>query len=399
LLLPELRFDGNPIRLRDPESESIRTLEDLAADSSAPLFNLAVLVPNATAAEATALRLAPLDTVLRVMTIASLVPADQEDKLGILDDLDLVLGATLAGIQDQSSEPGRLDRALETLVAQLASFAARSAAMNAMVAEAETWNERARGLPVDELRSREARLDEDIRGNLAEQLLRLERGLGAQAFDQADLPPELRERWVNAAGEELVEVVPKENLNDSDAARRFVADVRSVVPNATGLPVVYEEASATVTRAFSFALTWAFIGVTLMLLIVQRSLRDTLLVLAPVVFATIVTAGCSILLGLPLNFANIIALPLLIGVGVDSGIHIVHRMRSEPPRDGDPLRSSTSRAVFASALTTIASFGNLAFSSHYGMASMGQLLTLGMVISLIAALGVLPAIMRLRSES
>jgi hypothetical protein len=97
-----------------------------------------------------------------------------------------------------------------------------------------------------------------------------------------------------------------------------------------------------------------------------------------------------------LNFANIIALPLLVGVGVDSGIHMVHRMRTEPPRDGQPLHTSTSRAVLASGLTTIASFGNLAFSAHLGMASMGQLLTIGMGVTLLATLVLLPALMRLK---
>ena len=99
-----------------------------------------------------------------------------------------------------------------------------------------------------------------------------------------------------------------------------------------------------------------------------------------------------------LNFANIIALPLLVGVGVDNGIHMVHRMRTEPPADGDALHTSTSRAVVASGLTTIASFGNLAYSSHLGMASMGKLLTLGMVVTMVATLVLLPALLRLRTK-
>ena len=105
--------------------------------------------------------------------------------------------------------------------------------------------------------------------------------------------------------------------------------------------------------------------------------------------------GICVLVGMPLNFANIIALPLLVGVGVDSGIHIVHRMQAGSPAGADSLRSSTSRAVFASAVTTVASFGNLAFASHYGMASMGQLLTLGMLTCIVGALVVLPPLVRM----
>lgn len=395
LVLPQLEFDGNPIRLRDPESESIRTLEDLATDRSAPLFNLAVLVPDAAAAAATAERVAPLETVERVVTVASLVPADQDDKLAVLEDLDLVLGSTLSAFGTGTAEPGRLPSALATLSTLLATRPAPSAAADAFMSEAVIWLASTGGPGADESRQRATRLDQDIRGNLDAQIARLEQGLRTDGFGPADLPLELTERWVNPAGEQLVEIGPKEDLNDTAAAARFVADVRSTVPHATGLPVVYEEASATVTRSFAFALAWAFGLVLVLLLVVMRSFRDTLLVLSPVAFAAIVTGGICVLTGLPLNFANIIALPLLVGVCVDSGIHIVYRMRTEPPAGGDPLRTSTSRAVVACALTTVASFGNLAFSSHYGMSSLGQLLTIGMVMSLIGALAMLPALMRL----
>ena len=395
LLVPRLEFDGNPIRLRDPDSESIRTLDDLAADSSAPLFNLAILVPDAAAAGAAAARVAPLATVERVVTVASLVPAEQEDKLLVLEDLDLVLGSTLAGFAGGAPDPERLPQALAALVAALAAGQGPGQDAIGLVEEAQDWLAALSELAVDERRERAAALDRDIGGNLREQVSRLGRGLSTDGVAAGDLPVELTERWANAAGQELVEVVPKENLNDAEAAARFVAEVRAVEPNATGLPVVYEEASATVTRAFVFALIWALAGVTVMLLFVMRSVRDMLLVLSPVAFAAIVTGAVCVLTGLPLNFANIIALPLLIGVCVDSGIHIVYRMRTEPPEGGDPLATSTSRAVVACALTTVASFGNLAFSSHSGMASMGQLLTIGMLMSLIGALAVLPALMRL----
>ena len=142
--------------------------------------------------------------------------------------------------------------------------------------------------------------------------------------------------------------------------------------------------------------TDALIMVSVILWIFLRSVAESLLVIVPVVLAAAVTAALTVLLGLQFNFANIIALPLLLGVGVDSGIHMVHRMRTEPPVDGRILNTSTSRAVLASGLTTIASFGNLAFSTHLGMASMGQLLTLGMLVTLVATLILLPALFMLR---
>ena len=394
-LLPGLRFDGNPIHLRDPDAESLQALEDLAAENQAPLFSLAVLAPDGVAADTMAEALTSLATVERVQTVSSLVPDDQAEKLFAIEDLALVLGSTLAGFEGRPAESGRVVTEFERLTDVLLESQTSNEAQVMLRVEAEQWLARWHSLGEAEAEIEAGLLDADMLGNLVDQVASLERSLSARAFDRDDLPSELRSRWINAVGEELVEVVPREDINDNEAASRFVGEVRSVAPNATGLPVVYEEASATVMRAFAIALVYAFGIVSLLLIFFLRSVRDALFVLVPIVFAAILTAGASVLVGLPLNFANIIALPLLIGVGVDSGIHMVHRMRTEPPADGNPLHTSTSRAVLMSALTTIASFGNLGFAAHLGMASMGQLLTLGMVMSLIAVLGLLPALMRL----
>ena len=169
------------------------------------------------------------------------------------------------------------------------------------------------------------------------------------------------------------------------------------MPTATGLPVVYQEASATVVAAFERALLYAFMMVAVIIWLVLRDLKDTLLVLVPIALASVLTAALTVLVGMPFNYANIIALPLLVGIGVDNGIHVVHRMRT----DGVArlFDTSTMRAVLASGLTTVASFGNLAFSSHIGTASMGILLALGLVASMAATLIVLPAWLALRAPA
>ena len=155
------------------------------------------------------------------------------------------------------------------------------------------------------------------------------------------------------------------------------------------MPVVYQEASATVVDAFARALIYAFVMVAAIIWLVLRRLKDTLLVLVPIALASVLTAGLTVLIGMPFNYANIIALPLLVGIGVDNGIHVVHRMRTEAA--ARLFDTSTMRAVLASGLTTVASFGNLAFSAHVGTASMGILLALGLVTSMAATLVVLPA--------
>jgi predicted RND superfamily exporter protein len=174
--------------------------------------------------------------------------------------------------------------------------------------------------------------------------------------------------------------------------RRFVAAVRSVAPDAIGFPVIYLEAGDAVVQAFQQAFLLSLLAVTVLLLILLRPKSDVFLVLLPLLLAGALTGAASVLFHIPFNFANIIALPLLLGIGVDSGIHMVHRMRTAPS-SGQILQTSTARAVLYSALTTICSFGNLAVSPHRGMASMGILLSIGIGFTLLCILVVLPALM------
>jgi hopanoid biosynthesis associated RND transporter like protein HpnN len=393
IALPRVTFDSNPIHLRDRESESVRAIEDLAAVSEAPLLNLIALAPDHAVAQRWARELERLPEVRQVITVDSLVPPDQADKQRLLEDIGLVMGPRFAEVTPAEFDAAALRRALEQLAAALRSVERPSEPQRALLEASDDLVAYLDAAPGDDVRSLAA-LDADLTAGLARQLRRLGAGLEARPFGRADLPQELARRWVNPAGQEVVEIVPAENVNDNAAAERFVTAVRSVVPNATGLPVVHQEASATVVRSFQLAFLYALALVSLLLLFFLRGGGDMLLVLVPILFAATVTAAATVWLGIPFNFANIIALPLLVGVGVDNGIHLVHRMRTEPPKDGEPLNTSTSRAVLASGLTTIASFGNLAFSAHVGMASMGQLLTVGMAVTLAATLILLPALLR-----
>jgi len=396
-LLPRTEFDSNPIHLRDPSSESVRTLELLANDGEAPLFDMAAIAPDRQTAERWAERLRALPEVRAVTTADALVPTQQDEKLLVLEDIALVMGPGFADLERAPFDPAGLERALAGLDGALGGASAKSSASVELDAAVDAL---LATLDADDAAARERRLatlDTAIVADLPVELERLERALEAEPFDFDALPPALAERWVAPDGRPLLEISPAENVNDNAAARRFVSAVRSVTPRATGLPVVYQEASATVVRAFQTALTIAVVLVTVLLYVFLRRTSDVLFVLVPIAFACVVTAGATVVMGMPFNFANIITLPLLVGIGVDNGIHIVHRMRHEPPTDGaSPLHTSTSVAVLACGLTTVASFGNLGFSAHRGMASMGQLLTLGMAVVLAATLLLLPAMLRLR---
>jgi hopanoid biosynthesis associated RND transporter like protein HpnN len=397
--LPRVSFDGDPIHLRDPDTESVQALRDLAADGTAPLYNLVALADDSATAQRWARDVAALSEVRRVVTVDSLVPEDQDEKQLVLEDIELIMGPNFAALEEKPPDPESLRTELAELRTALSARTEPSTAQRSLLdaVSALLTDLEARG--ADASRERLQALDADLTAGLARALARLAAGLNASTFERADLPPELTARYVNAQGQELIEIAPTENVADRDAAERFVASVRAAVPNATGLPVVYEEAAATVVRSFQLAFAYSFAMVFLLLYVFLRRIGDVVRVLLPIVFASLVTAAVTVLLGIPFNFANIITLPLLVGIGVDNGIHLVHRMRTEPPEHGDPLATSTSRAVVACALTTIASFGSLAFSPHLGMASMGQVLTLGMTITLLTTLLLTPAMLRARTRN
>ncbi|HUQ50721.1 MAG TPA: MMPL family transporter, partial [Gammaproteobacteria bacterium] len=388
-VLPQVTFDSNPIHLRDPGSESVTTLLELAAAGEAPLLNLAAVAPDRATAVgwATALRMLP--EVRSVTTTEQLVPGEQSAKLALLEDLELLMGPNFADLE----RAPRDDTALATALTELELASAAQSAARALHDAVARLRARLASAGGAERDATLARLDDSLTVGLPRQLARLSTALGAQPFERADLPPALAARWLASGGRELVEITAAEDVSDNAAARRFIDAVHAIVPTATGLPVVYQEASATVVAAFERALLYAFVMVSAIIWLVLRDVKDTLLVLLPIALASILTAALTLVVGMPFNYANIIALPLLVGIGVDNGIHVVHRMRSD---DAERLfDTSTMRAILASGLTTVASFGNLAFSAHVGTASMGILLAIGLAASMAATLIVLPAWLKL----
>src|SRR5262249_53742484 len=200
----------------------------------------------------------------------------------------------------------------------------------------------------------------------------------------------LKESWMAANGRVRVEVAPKEDANDNASLRRFVAAVRSIAPDAAGKPIFIIEAAASVVKAFFQAGLLSIVGIALILFIALRRWIDVVLTLVPLLVAIVVTLEICVLFGLRLNFANIIALPLLLGVGVAFKIYYIIAWRSG---ETNFLQSSLTRAILFSACTTAIAFGSLYFSHHPGTSSMGKLMGLSLLTTLAAAVIFQPALM------
>jgi predicted RND superfamily exporter protein len=204
------------------------------------------------------------------------------------------------------------------------------------------------------------------------------------------LPPELQRDWLSADGQARLSVIPKGDSNNDQVLSHFIDAVTRLIPDASGTPISIRQGGRAVVRAFTEAGTLSFIAITVLLLVVLRRVRDVAITMAPIVLTGFLTLGSCVAIGQPLNFANIIALPLLFGIGVAFHIYFVMSWRAG---GSHLLTSSLARAIFFSALTTATGFGSLWASSHPGTASMGKLLMISLVWTLVSALLFQPALM------
>jgi predicted RND superfamily exporter protein len=237
------------------------------------------------------------------------------------------------------------------------------------------------------------KLEQSVLSYLPNLFHQLRTSLRASAVEEPDLPRELRARYVTPDGRYRVEVFPRENVLETDSLRRFVEAVSGLAPHSTDTPVTIREAGNAVVRSFLLATLYAFLVITCFMLIELKSVSDTVLVLLPLVLSLLMTGAASVILDIPFNFANVIVIPLLLGTGVEV-VYFIHRFRTDPPPSGNMLETSTARALFFSALTTILSFSTLSFSLHRGIASMGKLLTLCIGFYMVATFVFLPAVLK-----
>jgi uncharacterized protein len=386
-LLPRIEFDADPLDTKDSNTEAMHTLRDLMASPITNPFSIDVLSPSAVAAAALAPRLAELPSVAKVISINSFVPHDQKTKLEAIADAEAILGPTL-NPNDLAVAPtptqiratarvafDRLQPALPKLgkddpLAKIAGDLGRlSNASDAVI----------------------LRVNSALTRFLPLQLKRLRAALDARPVTLSDIPPELSRDWVLPDGRARTQVVPKETLlAGGGGLHRFVADVAAIAPDAGGAAVTIDATSITLVNAFRSAGITALATIMVILLVILRRPLDVALALIPVLLTVLLTTIVVVLLPLRLNYANIIALPLLLGVGVSFNIYFVMNWRAGRP---DVLASATARAILFSALTTGTAFASLALSAHPGTASMGELLLISLGCTLLVSLVFVPALL------
>ena len=384
----QLRFDFNSLNLQSRDSEAVRTLVSLHEDGTITPYSLTVTVPDLAAADDAAATLRAMPEVGAVKTLRDLVPADQELRLAILDEARILLGPAIL-TPDPVAQPDVAER--RAALERLAALDGGAAVERMATAFLDIARKPAGDVALQ-------RLEELIAVDFRDSMALLRSALTAGPISVETLPAELIDRETGAGGGLRVVVLPRDDLRDFEALGAFVRAVHSSYPSATGRPALEAGVGAIIVDAFEQAFATSAIAIFLILLLTLRSLGDATLVMVPLLLAAGLTAAAMVALDIPLNVANVIVLPLLLGMGVDNGLHMVGRFR-ETRSVADVCRSTTPRAVIVSVLTTLFSFVALAFAEHRGMASMGELLAIAIGFLLISTLVVLPALFAWRAKT
>ncbi len=393
-VLTGLTFDYNPINLRDPNSESVVTIKELLTSKTDSPFALTALASSLEAANKITGQLAQQPSVHETITLESFVAKDQDEKLATIEDLNLMLGGQLKNFDNTLDTATQRDALIKFNDELKKAITEKSPNVPEQTLQQLQQRIEAFITQTDGTQTPTAgyiQLEKNILGLLPFTIERMRTSLTAIPFGLDDLPQEIKSHWISASGLYRVLIMPEKDQNKPENLKEFVTEVQTVDSNVSGLPIINQAGGDAIVKAFIKAFSGAFVAIVMLLLLMYRSIRKTLLIIMPLLLAALLTGATNVLLDNPFNFANIIALPLLLGMGIDSSILIMHRHHSNSCEDENLLQSSTTRGIIFSSITTLCSFSSLAFTAHQGMASMGLVLAIGLTFTVMCSLIVLPA--------
>jgi hopanoid biosynthesis associated RND transporter like protein HpnN len=386
---PQARFDGDPVNLKDPAAPSVKAFLELATEEAGVHYTAEYLAEPGPQARDMAAKFKALPIVDKVVMVEEFLPAGQDEKLAELGRLtDLVPRSV--NTESDIGAPAR-SRMLEIMSGNMTALVGTEDAPEDLKTAAARMKS-----AIEAFRSNKGSDDEAVKGlenslfsGLPALLGDINRLATTSKVTIDSLDETIRERYVASDGRWRLEISPSGDMRDEGRLYEFVDAVEAVSSQTMGPAINVAGSARAVAQSMILATLAALVLVVLIVWPALRNVRDVALVLAPLLLASTLMVGYTVVFDAPFNFANVIVLPLLLGLGVDSSIHYV--MRAREGDDGtDVTGTSTPRAVLISAMTTIGSFGTLWLSAHRGMASMGELLTIAILVTLVCTLVVLP---------
>ena len=405
IALPTVRFDYDLLNLQAHGTPSVEWERRIIAHSERASWNALATATSPQAAVQKAAAFEALPVVETVESVASFIPAGQDQRLPLVRALQPLLAdlpPTLAATQPVAVPS--LRRSLDQI-----RFKVRESNEDwdpeKRPTESELSTARTRlktivgqlqDLPEDETRAALSRFQADLFQDFADVWSLLRNNIQpAGPITMADIPPQLKKRFVSRTEDKfLLQIYPKHNIREQHALEAFIRQLREIDPDVTGSPVIGYESIRAMQQGYIEAAIYALIAIVLVTFGTLRRVTDTLLALLPLGLGMIWAAGLMWLCKLQFNVANLVAAPLIIGIGIENGIHLVHRFREDDRMTPASLvAGSTGQAVALFSLTTMVGFGSLMIAKYYGVFSMGLLLSLAVGSVLVASLVVLPMLL------
>jgi hopanoid biosynthesis associated RND transporter like protein HpnN len=404
-----VQYDHNLLHLQASNLDAVKWEMTLIEHTAGASWHALSYVATPEEARTLRARYERLPEVSRVVEVASLVPADQDAKMKLMRDIQTRLrrlpkrGAVIPHIRPDSKaleeEVTLLAKRLQPLSAAAPAVAAGKLNLRQLQGSLKQLETELAEMPVR--RVGEERLqdfEQRLAGDLAEDLHRLREVATPQPIQLSDLPPDLRERYVGKSGKWLLRVFAKDCLWEFEPLRHFTEQIRAIDPEATGKPFGTVEGLQAMKNGLTRAGIYAFVVIVAVLLIDFRSTKRTLVAVAPLILSVLMSVGILGLFGVPLNPANVIAFPLILGVGVDNGVHILHDYLLRRREGQGTISRAMGRGVLVKALTTMIGFGTLMIATERGLVGLGLILTLGVGCSMLTALFLLPAALHLYGQ-
>lgn len=384
--LPSLWYDHNLLNMQAAGLESVELERRLLADCNQSVWYALSIADSRDELLARKEAFLKLPSVERTEEIVSLLPTDDEVKQPIIRRVQ----QRLLSLPERPplipvDKPEKLGQA----IGQLQEMLVRAGENGKAVRQFEQVRDLLRRMPLSDCYALISRLQQQMAGDLLSRLYVLKTISNPEPPKLADLPSSLTDRFVGHNGRHLLKIYGRGNIWDNEALSRFVSDVRKVDPRVTGNPLQAHEASLEMKHSYQQAALYALLVIVAVLYLDFRSLKHTALAALPLGIGILQMFGILGWLNIPLNPANLIALPLILGIGVDYGVHIVHEFRES--RGPYRMSPGTAVAVMVDSLTTLVGYGALMIASHQGLQSLGRVLTIGVTCCLFTSLVMLPA--------
>ena len=396
LALRTAHFDYNLLNLQTKGTEAVKYEMRILENAGRSAWSAAMLADTLEEVRQKETQLKNLSTIENVESIAAMVPKHQEENLQyVRENLSPLLSELYVEEEDESFSLKALTKTLKRIRFKLQGREGKEDKVAQAAREIDKFFKEVESVEEDlaeaQLQEFSEELFVDYRGLMAN----LKKNAEPKLVEISKIPKSLRDRYISKQGKYLITIFPSVDIWNLDERNRYLKDLRSVDANVTGSAVHMFNSTRLMTEGYINGGIYAMTAIIIYVFIVFRNPRTVFFILLPVIAGSIWTVGIMELTGLKLNMANLVILPLILGIGVVNGIHITHRYREEKDKNSVVLGKSTGQAVILSSLTTMIGFGSMMVADHYGVFSLGLVLTLGVFCCLVASITFLPALLKL----